>query len=125
MAWVSVSLTNLNIRKSAGPDGISLKLLEIAAPVIVGPMTKLFNYCLEVGEWPCRWKLYNVTPVYEKDDETSMRNYRPISVLSVKRKVFEKLKCDQLIQRIHTSLFGQYVRVPAWVFLLYRFIKAN
>ena len=50
VARVSEILSNLNIRKSAGPDGISPKLLKIAAPVIAGPMTKLFNYCIDVGE---------------------------------------------------------------------------
>ena len=79
-------LSNLNVRKSAGSNGISPKLLKIAAPVIAGPMTKRFNYCINVGEWPCQWKLSNITPVYKKDDETSKKNYRPIS--------------------IHTNLFG-------------------
>ena len=62
-------------------------------------MTKLFNYCIDVGEWPCQWKLCNVTPVHKKDDETSKTNYRAISmisVLSVIPKVFEKLQFDQL-----------------------------
>ena len=47
---VSEILSNLNIRKPAGPDGIPQKLLRIAAPVIAGPMTKLFNYCIDAGE---------------------------------------------------------------------------
>ena len=56
-ARVSEILSNLNAGKSAGPDGISAKLLKIAAPVVAGPMTKLFNYCIDVGECPCQWKL--------------------------------------------------------------------
>ena len=50
MARVSEILSNLNVRKPAGPDGIPPKPLKIAAPVIAGPMTKLFNYCTDVGE---------------------------------------------------------------------------
>ena len=46
-ARVSEILSNLNARKSAGPDGISAKLLKIADPVIAGPMTTLFNYCID------------------------------------------------------------------------------
>ena len=83
------------------------KLLKIAAPVIAGPMTKLFNYCIDVGEWPCQWKLCNVTPVHKKDDETSKTNYRAISmisVLSVIPKVFEKLQFDQLYS-VFTPVF--------------------
>ena len=49
MARVSEILSNLNVRKSAGLDGVSPKLLKIAAPVIAGPMTKLFSYCIDVG----------------------------------------------------------------------------
>ena len=106
MARVSEILSNLNFRKPAGPDEIPPKLLKIAAPVIAGPMTKLFNYCIDVGEWPCQWKLSNVTPVHKKDDETSKTTYRPISVLSVIPKpVFEKLQFDQLYS-VFTPVFS-------------------
>jgi len=47
MARVSEILSNLNARRPAGSDGIPPKLLKIAAPVIAGPMTKLFNYCID------------------------------------------------------------------------------
>ena len=103
-AQVSDILSNLNIRKSAGPDGIPPKLFKIATPVIAAPLTKLFNYCIGVGEWPCQWKLSNVTPVYKKDDDTSKTNYRPVSVLSAIPKVFEKVKYDQLYS-VFISIF--------------------
>ena len=117
MARVSEILSNLNVRKPAGPDRIPPKLLKIAAPVIAGPMTKLFNYCIDVDEWPCQWKLSNVTPVYKKDDETSKTNYRPISVLAVIPKVFEKLQFDQL-SSVFTLVFSDnmsgFLRGHSW-----------
>ena len=71
VARVSKIISNLNVRKPAGPDGIPPKVPKIAAPVIAGPMTKPFNYCIDTGEWPCQWKLSNVTPVHKKDHERS------------------------------------------------------
>ena len=71
VARVSKIISNLNVRKPAGPDGIPPKVLKIAAPVIAGPMTKPFNYCIDTGEWPCQWQLSNVTPVHTKDHERS------------------------------------------------------
>ena len=95
----------MNLRKSAGPDGIPPKLLKIATLIIAAPLTKLFNYCIDVGKWLCQWKLSNVTPVYKKDDDISKTNYRPVSVLSAIPKVFEKVKYDQLYS-VFTSIFS-------------------
>ena len=49
-------LTNLNTKKSAGLDGLSPKLLKTAAPVIAGPLTKLFHHCIMSSTSPRQWK---------------------------------------------------------------------
>lgn len=98
-------LANLNTKKSAGPDELSSKLLKVAALVIAGPLTKLFNHCVISSAWPRQWKLCNVKPVYKKVEETSKFNYCPISVLSAIPKVFEKLKFEQLYRNFSPLLF--------------------
>ena len=75
----SESLANLNTRKSAGPDELSPKLLKLSAPVIVGPLSKLFNHFIISSVWPSQWKPSHVTPVCKKEDEAFKLNYRPIS----------------------------------------------
>lgn len=94
-------LANLNTKKSAGPDELSSKLLKVAALVIAGPLTKLFNHCVISSAWPRQWKLCNVKPVYRKVEETSKFNYRPISVLSA---ILEKLKFEQLYRNFSPLL---------------------
>ena len=98
-------LLNLNVKKSTGPDGLSLKLLKISAPVIAAPVAKLFNFCTYAGTWPCEWKLSDVTPAFKKDEVTSKKNYRPISALSTIPKLFERVKFDQLYERF-SSIFS-------------------
>jgi hypothetical protein len=44
-----------------------------------------------------------VRPHYKKGDKTSMTNYRPISLLTVFSKVFEKAMHSSLSQHLHTN----------------------
>ena len=41
-------------------------------------------------------KIANITPVHKKDEPTDKKNYRPVSVLPLLSKVFERLLYDQL-----------------------------
>ena len=41
----------------------------------------MFDLSLSLGKFPNQWKLANVCPVYESDDPTLPKNYRPISLL--------------------------------------------
>ena len=48
-------LTNINVRKATGADGISAKLLRMTAPGIAKKLTKMFNYSLKIGQIPRDW----------------------------------------------------------------------
>ena len=48
-------LSRLDISKSTGPDGISARLLKLAAPSISGSLATLFNYSLMSGCMPNEW----------------------------------------------------------------------
>jgi len=68
-------------------------MLKMAAPGISDSVTSLFNVCLESGQMPDEWKLAKVTQVSSPD---STDKFRPISVLPVIAKVFEKLVHHQV-----------------------------
>ena len=55
-------------------------------------------------EFPDELKLADVTPIYKKDDPNKSKNYRPVSVLPVVSKVFEKIMHDQISQYINSFL---------------------
>jgi hypothetical protein len=51
---------------------------------------------LQSGIFPDDWKLARVTPINKDGSKTECGNYRPISVISIVAKIFEKLVCSQL-----------------------------
>ena len=46
---------------------------------------------METGIFPSEWKMANVVPVYKTDDKQNVKNYRPVSLLPIFGKVFERL----------------------------------
>jgi hypothetical protein len=81
----------LKTNKSYGPDGISPKLLKEAGSSISLSLSKLFNASLSTGIFPAPWKLANVHPIYKKNDPALITNYRPVSLLNIISKIFEKI----------------------------------
>ena len=59
-------------------------------------MKIIFRNIIESSVYPNLWKLANVTPVYKKGDKQLIKNYRPISLLPICGKLFEKIIFNQL-----------------------------
>ena len=67
-----------------------------AGDTISESLANIFNLSLQSGIFPDDWKLARITPIYKDGSKTECGNYRPISVISIVAKVFEKLVCNQL-----------------------------
>ena len=89
-------LNNLKANKSTGLDKIPAKILKLSAEIIAPSLTYIFNLSLESGIYINEWKRARVTPIYKSEDKTKCENYRPISILPVISKVFEKEVFRQL-----------------------------
>ena len=48
------------------------------------------------GKFPSDWKKANVVPVYKKGDKSVIKNYRPVSLLPIFSKLYEKCIYDTL-----------------------------
>ena len=83
-------LTSLKLNKSVGLDKISNRFLKIAAPIISGHLTFIYNQCLCTGIIPDRLKSAKVIPLHKKGSMSDLNNFRPISVLSALVKPLEK-----------------------------------
>ncbi len=56
----------------------------------------IINQMLNTGIFPDQLKISKVVPMYKKNDESLFTNYRPISLLPVISKIFEKVIFHQL-----------------------------
>ena len=89
-------LNKLNKSKGAGLDKISSRLICECSDIIAPHISIMFNCALTASIFPVDWKTAKVTPVFKQGERTDMNNYRPISLISVIAKVFERLLYNQL-----------------------------
>ena len=84
-------ITGLNSKKAHGPDNISVNMVKLCGKHLCVPLKIIFDNILETGIFPDQWKEANVTPVHKKNDKQIITNYRPISLLPILAKVFERI----------------------------------
>ena len=83
-------LLGLNVKKATGHDRIPPKLVKPAAGPLSHHLANIFNQCVDTSEFPDDAKQAEVVPLYKKDDNLNMENYRPVSILPSMSKVLEK-----------------------------------
>ena len=76
---------------------MSSKTAKIISPILASN----FNYLMEVGKFPDELKLNKITPIYKKDSDELLENYRPVSTLPIFGKIFEKI--------IYSRLYNYFV----------------
>ena len=89
-------IRNLNPNKATGSDEISVQMLLLCDNSVVPPLKIIFENMLRTSTYPDLWKLANVTPVFKKNNKQLIKNYRPISLLPICGKIFEKIVFNNL-----------------------------
>ena len=66
-------------------------MIKICGNSICRPLKLIFQSCLESGKFSTKCKKSNVVPVHKRSDKQILKNYRPISLLPIVGKIFERL----------------------------------
>ena len=91
-------IQNLDPNKAHGHDKISIQMLQLCCNSICKPLELIFQQAVESGSFPSEWKKGNVVPIHKKDDKQYLKNYRPISLLPICGKTFEKLVFNEMLR---------------------------
>ena len=86
---VKETLRSLKHNKSPGYDNISSDVVNETSDIFFTPLKHVFNPSLQQGIFPENLKIAKVFPIYKKDEEFLLTNYRPISVLPCFSKLLE------------------------------------
>ena len=88
-------LSKLTATHSCGHDIISSEISEC--------ITLIVNQSIMTGIYPDKLKVAKVVPIFRKEDNLQLKNYRPISVLPVLSKIFENVMLTQLVEYFTTN----------------------
>ena len=83
---------------AAGWDDITPHMLKMIGNSINHPLVYMINLSLQQGIFPKELKIANVLPLFKANDTSVLNNYRPVSLLCVLSKVYEKVMYNRLIR---------------------------
>lgn len=105
---VSKIIDKLNPKKATGADKISAKVLKTVKDTVAEPMTNLINMTITASTFPNSAKRAQVSPLFKKDDAMIKSNFRPVSLLPIPSKIFEKVLANQLSEYFD-SIFDNFL----------------
>ena len=112
-------LTTMRNDSSTGPDQIPAKYLKLVAEYIASPLMHIINSFISCQRFPDAWKQARVSPIPKITIPTEADHFRPISILSVLSKVYERLVLHQLLINLHQPTKctkHQYIWIPQRTF---------
>lgn len=88
-----------------GHDSIPWSVFKKLHPSIHKHIMKIFQYCFNNSYFPESWKLGNIVVLHKKNtDPTKVANYRPITLLPVMGKMFEKITRKLILDATSTHI---------------------
>ncbi len=96
-------LKRVNVKKAAGPDGITGRVLRSCADQLAGLFTSIFNESLATSVVPTSFKKSVIIPVPKNSKPSCLNDYRPVALTSTV-KVFERLLKKHICSSIPVTL---------------------
>ena len=90
------ALKNTKNKKAVGSDGLASEFFKYSNGILNGPLTALFNFILNSGEYPDQWSEGLINPIHKKKSKADPGNYRKVTVLPALGKLFDTILNSRL-----------------------------
>lgn len=92
-----MAISDLKNSNSKDPDGINTKIIKRIKNILVRPLALLINQSIACNIFPKVFKTAKVVPLFKnKGSVDDCNNYRPISLLPILSKVYERILKNQI-----------------------------
>ncbi|KAM8702010.1 hypothetical protein ACLKA7_000211 [Drosophila subpalustris] len=91
---------NIKVNKAPGPDEVPSKVVKTIATNHPALIANLFNVCIRQRTVPKRWKLQRLELLPKGGNVDDPSAYRPLCMLDVVGKLFERIKCNRLDEEL-------------------------
>ena len=71
-------------------NDIPTKILIKTNDIVSSHLSNFFNKSKNIQHYPTMLKVADVTPLHKKDEKTLTKNYRPVSLIPIVSKLYER-----------------------------------
>ena len=96
-------LKKLKLRKSAGCDNLTARILRECSSALCEPLSHLFSQSISECYVPAEWKVGNVVPIPKSKAKTKY-DLRPVTLLPIVAKILEKY----VVSSVKTEIMEMY-----------------
>ena len=100
---VGKCIDSLKCKRTLDCYGLSTEIVKLCKSELVPVLTSIVNQCIDGSIFPEQLKLARVSAIHKKGAKNVFENYRPISILPVISKIFERVLHDQLSNYFMTN----------------------
>ena len=93
---VKYAINNCKNKFSLDCYNLNYFFIKNFSDCLTAPLQLLFNRCIELEQYPESLKIAKVTPFFKNGNKYDQSNFRPISLLPIIGKVFERIIFDRI-----------------------------
>lgn len=96
-------INDLKNTNSTGYDDINTKVIKFVSAIIAPILSFLINLSITEGVFPSKLKITVIKPLFKKNNREDMKYYRPIALIPIFSKIYEKVIHNNIYQYLESN----------------------